>query len=152
MYSSAHQEKLAVSNHQMEEIETQKILLEWEKGFEKYGNQGLYNNIQTCNSHDLANNIQRTSWNSFANCIANKIANIFGMDILKRAFNQQVRTALKSRQWKVASSIIHKNITKIVGKKAASFLVIQIAKKALPGGLPGQIAFAAGKCAIKEIW
>lgn len=128
-----------------DDLETIALLKEMEKGFEFYGNEGAYDDL-------VIPAIQTRSWGTFANCVGNGLAKSFGLDVLKRAFNQEVRKALKSRQWKVASSVMHRNLKKFLGKKVASYVIKLIASKALPGGLPGQIAFQAGKCAIKEVW
>ncbi|MGL5406323.1 MAG: hypothetical protein ACRDAX_05990 [Propionibacteriaceae bacterium] len=90
------------------------------------------------------------SWESFSNCVGDGLSQAFAIDILKQAINKEVVDALKSRQWRVASSIIHKNLSKLVGSKGASFIIKKIANKALPGGLPGQLAWIAGKCGVKE--
>lgn len=128
-----------------DDLETIALLKEMEKGFEFYGNEGAYDDL-------VIPAIQTRSWGTFANCVGNGLAKSFGLDVLKRAFNQEVRKALKSRQWKVASSVMHRNLKKFLGKKVASYVIKLIASKELPGGLPGQIAFQAGKCAIKEVW
>lgn len=91
-------------------------------------------------------------WNSFASCVGTRLAKSFGIDALKRAFNSQVRSALKSHKWKVASSILYRNLTRILGKNGASKAIKKIASKALPGGLPGQIAWNVVRCGFKEIW
>ncbi len=90
------------------------------------------------------------SWENYAKCVGNGVAAAFGIDILKRAINKPVVDALKSRQWRVASSIIHSNLKRILGSKGASLVIKKIANKALPGGLPGQIVWIAGKCGVKE--
>lgn len=134
-----------ISFYGTDDLETIALLKEMEKGFEFYGNEGAYDDL-------VIPAIQTRSWGTFANCVGNGLAKSFGLDVLKRAFNQEVRKALKSRQWKVASSVMHRNLKKFLGKKVASYVIKLIASKALPGGLPGQIAFQAGKCAIKEVW
>lgn len=90
------------------------------------------------------------SWESYAQCVGHNIAIAFGLDILKQAVNKPVIDALKSRQWRVASSIIHTNLSRILGAKGASIVIKKIANKFLPGGLPGQIIWIAGKCGVKE--
>ena len=62
----------------------------------------------------------------------------------------QVRRALKSRQWKVASSIAF-NILKKASPKLASFLIKKAAGSLLPGGAIGILAFSAGQCALGEL-
>lgn len=42
--------------------------------------------------------------------------------------------------------------SKVFRKERRFFSNQKIASKALPGGLPGQIAFQVGKCAIEEVW
>lgn len=121
-------------------------LNEISEGFETYGSNGAYDDLP------MESGVTFYSWDSFANCVGEGLAKSFGVDALKRAFNDEVRAALKSRQWKVASAIMHKNLEKIVGKKMASKIIKKIAGKALPGGLPGQIAWQTGKCGIKEAW
>lgn len=90
-------------------------------------------------------------WKSFNKCVANGAANVFGLDILKRAINKKVVKALKSRQYKKATSIIHTNISKIAGKKYASKVIKFMARKLLPGGLPAQLSWVLGKCGLKQI-
>lgn len=90
------------------------------------------------------------SWESYARCVGNGIAVAFGLDILKRAVNKPVIDALKSRQWRVASSIIHTNLSRILGAKGASLVIKKMENKLLPGGLPGQIVWIAAKCGVKE--
>lgn len=132
--------------------ETVYLLNKMSEDFDKYGDQGAYNDLEIgTDALNVPGLITTQSWNSFASCVGNGLAKSFGLDVLKRAFNSKVRSALKSRQWKVASSIMHRNLTKILGKKGASFVIKKIASKALPGGVPGQIAWQVGKCAIKEI-
>lgn len=142
-YSSPSRED--ISFYGTDDLETIALLKEIEKGFEFYGNEGAYDDL-------VIPAIQTRSWGTFANCIGNGLAKSYGLDVLKRAFNQEVRKALKSLKWKVASSVMHRNLKKFLGKKVASYVIKVIASKALPGGLPGQIAFQAGKCAIKEVW
>lgn len=133
--------------------ETVYLLNKMSQDFAKYGEQGVYNNLEIGTDVPNAPGLITTqSWNSFATCVGNGLAKSFGLDVLKRAFNSEVRSALKSHKWKVASSIMHRNLTKILGKKGASFVIKKIASKALPGGLPGQIAWQVGKCGLKEIW
>ena len=81
------------------------------------------------------------SWESYAQCVGHN---------MKQAVNKPVIDALKSRQWRVASSIIHTNLSRILGAKGASIVIKKIANKFLPGGLPGQIIWIAGKCGVKE--
>lgn len=90
------------------------------------------------------------SWDSYARCVGEGIAAAFAIDVLKQAINKPVIDALKSRQWRVASSIIHTNLSRILGSKGASFVIKKIASKALPGGLPGQLIWIAAKCGVKE--
>lgn len=133
--------------------ETVYLLNQMSEEFAKLGNKGAYDGLIV--GSDVQTNpgtITTYSWSSFASCVGEGLAKTFGLDILKRAFNSQVRNALKSHQWKVASSIMHRNLTKILGKNGASFVIKKIAAKALPGGLPGQIAWQVGKCGLNEIW
>lgn len=133
--------------------ETVYLLNQMSAEFAHYGANGYYDDLLVGSDTDLRPGVITTrSWNSFANCVGNGLAKSFGLDVLKRAFNSEVRSALKSHKWKVASSIMHRNLTKILGKKGASFVIKKIASKALPGGLPGQIAWQVGKCGFKEIW
>lgn len=69
---------------------------------------------------------------------------------MKKAVSKPVLDALKSRQWRVTSSIIHTNLSRIPAVKGASLVIKKRANKLLPAGLPGQIVWIAGKCGVKE--
>lgn len=106
------------------------LLNEMAEGFEQYGEQGYYDDIQIQGCiEENSSGISTRNWNTFANCVGNGIAKSFGLDVLKKAFNKEVRQALKSRKWKVASSIMHRNLKKILGKKAASFVIKKLQRK-----------------------
>ncbi|QPK81167.1 hypothetical protein G7Y41_09045 [Schaalia sp. ZJ405] len=130
--------------------ETVYLLNQISEGFKEQGEKGFYQELVV--SNPSPGEITPQSWSTFASCVGNGLAASFGIDILKRAFNHEVRNALKSRQWKVASSIIFRNLNKYLGKKAAQIIIKKIAAKVLPGGLPGQIAWLVAKCGVKEIW
>lgn len=70
--------------------------------------------------------------------------------IIKAFAEPKVRKALKSRQWKVASSIAF-NILKKTSPKIASFLIKKAAHSVLPGGAVGALAVAVGACALGEL-
>ncbi|MBW3084916.1 hypothetical protein KEM60_01106 [Austwickia sp. TVS 96-490-7B] len=89
---------------------------------------------------------------TFRQCVSTGVAQAFGIELLKQAFNDEVVKALKSRAWKVASAIIFKNLETKIGKKGAQLVIKKIASKALPGGLPAQLALIGGKCGTKEAW
>ncbi|MEC0969626.1 hypothetical protein [Bacillus altitudinis] len=78
---------------------------------------------------------------SFGVCIVNSTGSAIGLDVVKRAYNKQVKKALKSHAWKKASSIMYNNIKKYLGKSATKFLIKKLAGVALPGGLPMKFAF-----------
>lgn len=142
-----------ISLYGTDDPETVYLLNQMSEEFEKYGEKGFYEELIVGTDYQPKPGMVTTlGWDSFASCVGNGLARSFGLDILKRAFNHEVRSALKSRQWKVASAIMHRNISKYLGKKAASIIIKKIASKALPGGLPGQIAWQVGKCGFKEIW
>ncbi len=88
---------------------------------------------------------------SFGVCIVNSTGSAIGLDVVKRAYNKQVKKALKSHAWKKASSIMYNNIKKYLGKSATKFLIKKLAGVALPGGLPMKFAFIVAKCGVKEI-
>ncbi|MGE6630655.1 hypothetical protein [Bacillus sp. NPDC077027] len=71
---------------------------------------------------------------SFGVCIVNSTGGAVGLDVVKRAYNKQVKKALKSHAWKKASSIMYNNIKKHLGKSATKFLIKKLAGVALPGG------------------
>lgn len=70
--------------------------------------------------------------------------------IIKAFAEPKVRKALKSRQWKVASSIAF-NILKKTSPKIASFLIKKAAHSVLPGGAVGALVIAVGACALGEL-
>ncbi|USR79945.1 hypothetical protein [Arcanobacterium pinnipediorum] len=122
--------------------ETVYLLNQMSEDFAKFGDKGAYDSLIVGSDAPIRpGTITTQDWNSFASCVGSGLAQSFGLDVLKRAFDSQVRNALKSHQWKVASSIMHRNLTRLLGKKGASFVIKKIAAKALPGGLPGQIAW-----------
>lgn len=136
-----------------DDAETITLLNQMSEEFEAYGEQGEYDALPLYdNAATLPDQATPYGWKEFANCVGSGIARAYGLDVLKQAFNHEVRQALKSRQWKVASAIMHRNLKRILGKKGASWVIKKIAHKALPGGLAGQIAWQVGKCGFKEIF
>ncbi|MFC0265663.1 hypothetical protein [Alloscardovia macacae] len=133
------------TEYDTDDQEVIQILHEMEKDFEYYGNQGLYDNLPV-------SDYQTRSWSTFADCIVTKLVRAYGIDVIRKAFTAEVRMALKSQQWKVASAIFFRTLQKCVGKAAAAFVIKRIAHLALPGGFAGQIAWACSLCAVKEIW
>lgn len=99
----------------------------------------------------LEQNAKNSENRDFVKCMKNGLRNAVGLDILKRAYTKEVRKYLKSKAWKKASSILFRNIKRVAGKKAGQFLVKKLAGKLLPGGVPAQLAWIAGKCAVKNI-
>lgn len=91
-------------------------------------------------------------WNNehFAKCLAKKIGIADVKEIIKAFAEPKVRKALKSKQWKKASSIAF-NILKKTSPKIASFIIKKAANSVLPGGVVGMLALAAGQCALGEI-
>lgn len=89
-------------------------------------------------------------WNRFGNCVAKELGVATAKEIIK-AFNEpRVRRALKSRQWRVASSIFFETVKK-VSPKLARFLIKKAANSLLPGGVVGIIVVAVAKCGVKEV-
>ncbi|WP_406714973.1 hypothetical protein [Trueperella pyogenes] len=129
--------------------ETVCLLNKMSEDFAKYGDQGAYSDLEIgTDVLNVPSLITTQSWNSFTTCVGSGLAKSFGLDVLKRAFDSEVRSALKSHKWKVASSIMHRNLTEILGKKGTSLIIKKIASKALPEGLPGQVAWQVGKCGL----
>lgn len=91
-------------------------------------------------------------WNNehFAQRLAKKIGIADVKEIIKAFAEPKVRSALKSKQWKKASSIAF-NILKKTSPKIASFIIKKAANSLLPGGVVGMLALAAGQCALGEI-
>lgn len=89
-------------------------------------------------------------WNHFGRCMAKKLGIADAKAIIKAFAEPKVRKALKSRKWKVASSIAF-NILKKTSPKIASFLIKQAARQVLPGGAVGALAVAVGACALGEL-
>ena len=89
-------------------------------------------------------------WNHFGSCMAKKLGIADAKAIIKAFAEPKVRKALKSRQWKVASSIAF-NILKKTSPKIASFLIKKAAHSVLPGGAVGALAIAVGACALGEL-
>lgn len=86
----------------------------------------------------------------FGKCLAKKIGIADIKAIIKAFAEPKVRKALKSKQWKKASSIAF-NILKKTSPKIAKFLIKKAAHSVLPGGVVGVLALAAGQCALGEI-
>ncbi|MBD8020476.1 hypothetical protein [Brevibacterium gallinarum] len=93
----------------------------------------------------------RWNWNSFANCTANGLGVKAAQEIVKAFAEPKVRKALKSKQYKKASSIAF-NILKKTSPKIASFIIKRAANAALPGGVVTFFSIPVGKCAVKELF
>lgn len=130
--------------YETDDAEIVAMLNEMASQFKYYSTNGSYD--------DLISAMEDRGWSSYLNCVAKGVARSFGLDILKEVFTDEVRGLLKSRQWKVVSSVIHRNLSKKLGKKGASWVIKKMATKFLPGGLPGTIAFQAAVCGLKEIF
>lgn len=89
-------------------------------------------------------------WNHFGNCMSKKLGIADAKAIIKAFAEPKVRKALKSRQWKVASSIAF-NILKKTSPKIASFLIKKAAHSVLPGGAVGALVIAVGACALGDL-
>lgn len=91
-------------------------------------------------------------WNTdhFVKCLAKKIGIADVKQIIKAFAEPKVRKALKSKQYKKASSIAF-NILKKTSPKIAKFLIKKAARSVLPGGAVGMLAMAAGQCALGEL-
>ncbi|MFR0814508.1 MAG: hypothetical protein ACLSIL_08625 [Enterococcus casseliflavus] len=72
---------------------------------------------------------------------------IVGLDIAKQIFTPQVKNLIASKAWKKASEVIIKTL----GKKLGTAALKKILGKLVPGGIPAQIIFSAGKCGIKAV-
>lgn len=90
------------------------------------------------------------NWNSFGNCVAKEMGIKAAVELAKVFAEPQVRKALKSKQWRKASSIAYERLKKI-SPKVAKLIIKKAANSVLPGGIVMVIAIPVGKCAIKEL-
>lgn len=93
----------------------------------------------------------RWNWTSFGKCTAKELGVKVAQEIVKAFAEPKVRKALKSKQYKKASSIAF-NILKKTSPKIAKFIIKRAANAALPGGVVTFFAIPIGKCAIKELF
>lgn len=73
-----------------------------------------------------------------------------GKELIKIFAEPKIRKALKSKQWKKASSIAF-NLLKKSSPEIAKFIIKKAANALLPGGLITFSAFPIAKCAVKEL-
>ena len=90
-------------------------------------------------------------WNSFGNCVAKELGIKAAVEFAKVFAEPRVRKALKSKQWRKASSIAYERLKKI-SPKVAKLIIKKAANSVLPGGIVTVIAIPVGKCAIKELF
>ncbi|PCC29629.1 hypothetical protein CIK76_04325 [Glutamicibacter sp. BW80] len=90
-------------------------------------------------------------WNSFGSCVAKEMGIKAAVELAKVFAEPKVRKALKSKQWRKASSIAYERLKKI-SPKVAKLIIKKAANSVLPGGIVTVIAIPVGKCAIKELF
>lgn len=110
----------------------------------KYGNNEFFDYLQN-NYGESTLTLRR---GNFGECMKSEFQKIIGLDLAKQVFSPQVKQLLAKKAWKKASEIIVRTLGQKIGRKALGMLI----KKMVPGGIPAQIVFSAGKCGIKVIW
>ena len=132
-------EKAAITNSSGEIEQIDLSILRY-----KYGNNEFFDYLQN-NYGESTLTLRR---GNFGECMKSEFQKIIGLDLAKQVFSPQVKQLLAKKAWKKASEIIVRTLGQKVGRKALGMLI----KKMVPGGIPAQIVFSAGKCGIKVIW
>ncbi|WP_213355666.1 hypothetical protein [Enterococcus casseliflavus] len=110
---------------------------------EKYGNNEFYDMLE----RDFCQQQPQLRKANFVDCMKKEFEKIVGLDIAKQIFTPQVKNLIASKAWKKASEVIIKTL----GKKLGTAALKKILGKLVPGGIPAQIIFSAGKCGIKAV-
>lgn len=110
---------------------------------EKYGNNEFYDMLE----RDFGQQQPQLRKANFVDCTKKEFEKIVGLDIAKQIFTPQVKQLIASKAWKKASEVIIKTL----GKKLGTAALKKILGKLVPGGIPAQIIFSAGKCGIKAV-